>query len=104
MYLRRSRRVGHSDDREGVYELVAVEQASHHALVVTKERETHDSGDGDAQAERPTTQAAGGRPHIAGANKVRTVSVGRRGERKVGEELVWRDNGDELGVEELAIL
>lgn len=71
--LRRSGRFRHFEDWEGVYKLFAVEEAGHHALVVAEERETHNSGDGDAHPERPTTQAAGGRPHVDGTDKEPSV-------------------------------
>lgn len=79
MCLRLSRRLGHFENWKGVYKLVAVEEAGHHALIVAEERETHDSGDRDAHPERPTTQAAGGRPHIGGIDKVTAVSLWGRG-------------------------
>lgn len=42
---------GHFEDGEGAHELLSVEETGHHTLVVSEERETHHSGEGDIQPE-----------------------------------------------------
>lgn len=62
--IRRVFRHGQAAKRLG--ELSASNQTRHHTLVVTKERETHDSCEGDEHPERSSGHSGRCRPHVGG--------------------------------------
>lgn len=55
---------GNVERGELLGELVTGDDTGHQPLIITKERETQDRGDGNGDTELPAPQATGCRPHL----------------------------------------